>query len=202
MGYTTLLDIVGSVIMGGLLMVILLRTNSSATENTYNYSGDVVIQQSLSNLVNGYVDSDFRKIGYSSDQSLDRTTAITYADTSGVTFKSDIKNNGTICTIKYYLGPKSQLAGTTNPNDMILYREVTAPGQDTVWRFPGVTIFKLLYFGSNNGQDVLLSSPVAITSSIVKIQIYVKMESAIPYSGNYVSAYWNATKEVAVNTNR
>lgn len=39
MGFTTILDILGSVIIGGVLMSIAFRFSDSITERTYNNSG-------------------------------------------------------------------------------------------------------------------------------------------------------------------
>jgi len=198
MGYTTLLDIVGSIIIGGVLMVVLLNTNNNAVQNTYNYGGDVSIQIELTNLVQT-IDSDFRKIGYSSIQTivLDPTKIILLADTSSIKFLSDVSNNGTIDTVYYYLGPTSELSYTTNPNDRILYRITHDSLSSAItMRNPGVTIFRFSYYDSSGSS---LSCPVASLAKISKIQIQLKMESAIPYSGSYVSAYWNGTKRISVN---
>lgn len=198
MGYSTLLDIVGSIIMGGVLMVILLTTNSNAVQTTYNYGGDVSIQKGLTTLVQ-VIDSDFRKIGYSSIQTivLDPTKVILFADTSSIKFLSDVSNNGTIDTVYYYLGPAGELSYTTNPNDRILYRithdTVSSP---ITMRNPGVSIFRFSYYDTSGKS---LSCPVSSLGKIAKIQIQLKMESAIAYSGVYVSAYWNGTKRISVN---
>jgi len=113
MGYTTILDIIGSVIMGGVLMITLLNTQTNAVQNTYNYGGDVNVQQGLALLVNT-IDSDFRKIGYSSIQTivLNPTQVIILADTSKIKFLSDINNNGTIDTVYYYLTTTSGQSNT------------------------------------------------------------------------------------------
>jgi hypothetical protein len=199
MGYTTILDIVGSVIIGGFLMLILMKTNTSAVENTYNYGGDVSIQQSLSALVY-FLDSDFRKIGYTSNLALisDPTKIITSADTSSIKFVSDLNNDSTLETVYYYLSPKSELSNTANPDDRFLYRVVTGASPTQTIKTPGITIFRFAYYDSLNNP---ISCPVSSPNKIAKILIYLKMQSAIPYNGNYVSAYWSGTKRIAVNLN-
>jgi len=47
MGFSTLIDILGSTIMGGLLLLIVLRLNNTATEKTTNYGGELSLQQNL-----------------------------------------------------------------------------------------------------------------------------------------------------------
>jgi len=51
MGYTTILDIIGSVIIGGFILLILYRTNASATENTYNNGSDLIVQEDITTIV-------------------------------------------------------------------------------------------------------------------------------------------------------
>lgn len=198
MGYTTILDIVGSIIIGGVLMLILLNTNISAVQSTYTYGGDVSIQIGLTTLVKT-MDSDFTKIGYSSIQTivLDPTKIILLADTSSIKFLSDVSNNGTIDTVYYYLGPTSELSYTTNPNDRILYRITHDTLSSAItMRNPGVTVFRFSYFDTSGNS---LSCPVSSLAKIAKIQIQLKMESAIPYNGVYASATWTGTKRISVN---
>lgn len=197
MGYSTMLDIVGSIIIGGVLMVTLLSTNSNAVQNTYNYGGDVSIQIGLTGLTQA-IDSDFRKIGYSSIQTivLDPTKVIILADTSSIKFLSDVNNNGSIDTVYYYLGPTSELSYTTNPRDRILYRITHDTSAAVTMKNPGVTIFRFTYSDSSGN---ILSCPVSSPGKIAKIQIALKMESAIPYNGVYVSTFWNSTKRISVN---
>jgi hypothetical protein len=192
MGYTTILDIIGSVIMGGVLMITLLNTHANAVQNTYNYGGDVNVQQGLALLVNT-IDSDFRKIGYSSIQTfvLNPTQVIILADTSKIKFLSDINNNGTIDTVYYYL------TTTSGQSNSILYRMTHDNVSAAVTsQYPGVSIFRFAYYDSSSNQ---LSCPVSSPSKIAKINISLQMQSAQPYNGVYVSTYWNSTKRIAIN---
>jgi len=197
MGYSTIIDIVGSIIMGGVLMVILLTTNSNAVQNTYTYGGDLSIQQGLTSITQ-IIDSDFRKIGYSSILTivLDPTKIILLADTSSIKFLSDVNNNGSVDTVYYYLGATSELSYTTNPRDRNLYRITHDSSSAITMKSPGVTIFRFAYFDSLGNA---LSCPVSSLAKIAKIQISLKMESAIPYKGTYVSSAWNSTKRISVN---
>jgi hypothetical protein len=197
MGYSTILDIVGSVIIGGVLMVILLSTNSNAVQNTYTYGGDVSLQQGLTSLTQ-IIDSDFRKIGYSSILTvvLDPAKIVLLADTSSIKFLSDVNNSGSIDTVYYYLGAVSELSYTTNPRDRILYRITHDTSAAITMRCSGITICRFAYFDTLGNA---LSCPVSALAKIAKIQISLKMESASPYNGTYVSAAWNSTKRISVN---
>ena len=63
MGFSSLIDILGSTIVGGLLLMILLRMNDASVENNYLYSGEKIVQQNLVEVVK-LIEYDFRKIGY------------------------------------------------------------------------------------------------------------------------------------------
>ena len=47
MGFSALIDIAGSVIIGGLLLLILFRMNDNASRNTFKFSGELVLQENL-----------------------------------------------------------------------------------------------------------------------------------------------------------
>ena len=66
MGFSTLLDIIGSAIIGGLLLMILFRMNDTAVQNNYDMNGEKIVQQNLVDLVE-LIEYDFRKIGYCAD---------------------------------------------------------------------------------------------------------------------------------------
>lgn len=192
MGYATILDIIGSVIMGGIVLTSLLNTNVNTVQNIYNYGGDVTVQKYLADVVDT-IDSDFRKIGYSSILTtvLDPTKVIISADTSTIKFLSDVNNNGTIDTVYYYLGT------TNGQSNKVLYRITHDNVSNAVTvLFPGVTILYFAYYDSSGNK---LSCPVSSTVKIAKINISLQMQTAQPYNGAYVTTNWNGTKRVAVN---
>ncbi len=55
-------------IIGGILLLTLFRMNDNATKNTYNFSGELIVQQNLVTTVE-VLEYDFRKIGYCEDPS-------------------------------------------------------------------------------------------------------------------------------------
>ena len=95
MGFNTILDILGSIIVGGLLLLILFKINSNTTSNVYNTNSEANVQQAMVSVVE-VLESDFRKIGYCKDWNLipDPTKAILLADTSKIKFLTDIDNDG------------------------------------------------------------------------------------------------------------
>lgn len=63
MGFSTLIDILGSTLIGGLILLILFRMNDSSVENHYLNSGEMIVQSNLLSVIE-LLEHDFRKIGY------------------------------------------------------------------------------------------------------------------------------------------
>jgi len=62
MGSNVILDIIGSVIIGGILILSIFRVNNSSTEDLYRGSGNLVAQTNLATVVQ-ILETDFRRIG-------------------------------------------------------------------------------------------------------------------------------------------
>ncbi|MCX6169837.1 MAG: hypothetical protein NTX65_10885 [Ignavibacteriales bacterium] len=209
MGFSTLLDIIGSVLGGGFLLVILMRMNATAIQNNYEYSGERIVQQNLVEVVT-LIENDFRKIGYWNYQPNitnpipDPAVAIIQADSTSITFLTDIvtPNNpygdGTVDNIKYYVGPTSDLLATPNPNDRMLYRVInnSTPAGSNL----GVTQFKLTYFDASGVQ--ITNMPSTPPFGINTIQIDVAVENPAAYGNNYSTdnrAIWRQVRLASRN---
>ncbi|MGK9475493.1 hypothetical protein [Melioribacter sp. OK-6-Me] len=189
MGFSTLLDILGSTIVGGMLLLILFRMNDAAVENNYNFSGEKIVQQNLTEVVR-LLEYDFRKIGYCKDWSKipDPTKAILYADSNGIRFLTDIVTttdplgDGVPDEIYYYIDPNDTLTSQTpNPNDVILYRVVnneTPKGANL-----GITKFKLTYYDALGNE--ITNFPEAPPLGISTIQIDIAVENPYAYGNDY-----------------
>jgi hypothetical protein len=222
MGFSVLIDIAGSVIIGGILMLTLFRMNDNATKNTYNFSGELTLQEDLVTTV-AVLEYDFRKIGYCENPLQlphPEQDAILYADTSKIEFYTDLMvppydnphGDSVLDKIEYYLGPK--VTSTPNPNDRMLYRVVN--GVKTGVNL-GITQFRLRYFrdsliasGSTTLAEILPKdlpkvwapgSPTGITA----IQIDIRVENTAAYdAGNnpYRHAFWRQIRLSSRNLKR
>ena len=205
MGFSTLLDIMGSVLGGGILLLILIRMNATAIQNNYEYSGERIVQQNLVEVVT-LIEYDFRKIGYCNAQSNipNPAVAIIHADSSSITFLTDIVTpdhpfgDGSVDTLKYYVGPTSELTNTPNPNDRILYRVINhnAP----VGANLGVTQFKLTFL--NSAGVKITNMPANPPFGIASIQIDVAVENPAAYDNNYSTdnrAIWRQVRLASRN---
>ena len=204
MGFSTLIDILGSTLIGGMLLLILIRLNDAGVENTYMYGGELIVQQNLVDVVS-LLEHDFRKIGFCADwvklkNSLDY---IVEADSNRIKFLTDIESDGIVDSITYYTGPTSELPMTPNPRDKLLYRveNDNAPGGSNL----GITQFSLEYFDSFGNK---LTCPVASPSLIQTMQINIRVEDVYGYDidnadksegDKYSTAFWRQIRLAARN---
>jgi hypothetical protein len=195
MGYTTLLDILGSVIIGGIMMTIAYRLSDTITERTYNHGGELTIQRNLATAAQ-IIEYDFRKIGYCKNWNLlpDPTKALLFADTSTIKFYTDIDNDGDVDSIHYYLGPTSALSGTANPRDRLLYRVLNGEAHKSANL--GITQFYLVYFDALGDT---LTPPLGVNGGVCSIEINLTVESTDAYDQKFSKAFWRQIRMVSRN---
>jgi len=211
MGFTTMLDIIGSMIIGGILMTIAWRLSDAATEKTYNNTGELTIQQNLLTIAQ-MVEFDFRKIGYvytwtgvadPRGGGFVSTQAIIYADSSKIKYYTDLpatstlEGDGNIDSVTYYLGPTSECLNTPNPRDRILYR--IENNDPPVKSNLGVTKFKLTYYDIYGD---ILTSPVPDPNVIQNIEIEIVVEDVAAYDQKYSNAFWKQIRIASRNMSR
>jgi hypothetical protein len=201
MGSQVVIDIIGSFVLFGWLLLSTIKVGTANSENMQSYGGELLVQENLVE-VTKLLEYDFRKIGYCKEPNKlpDPTKAIVLADSTRIRFFSDVDLTGSgpdgiLDSVYYYLGPTSELASTNNPRDRLLYRVVnTQPAKGANL---GVTSFKLLYF---DGQGNLMTPPVtgANLQKIQTIQISLVIENTVaaelvetaPINQKYSSAFW------------
>ena len=201
MGAQVMIDLLGSALIGGIIILTMNQLKGRAIDQTGLYSMTRVTQRNLVS-VTKIVEYDFRKMGYGVPNP---TGAILQADASSITFLGDYNRNGVMDTIKYWLGPTSDLITTPNPNDRILYRKLN---HEQPYKLDyGVTKFKLEYFN----QDL---QTVSMCAAIRIVQINIEVQSQYPlYNDNqevanisskdfYPTAFWKQTRLTSRNLNR
>ncbi|TSA19514.1 hypothetical protein D4R75_08960 [bacterium] len=181
MGTSTIFDIIGSAIVAGMLLLTALRLNAQANETTLVYNGSVRLQQNMVALVE-WVEHDFRRIGYCKNYTKIPfpTQSIRVADSSNITFWTDDQSTGNLDSVRWYIGPTSEMSSTPNPRDRKIYRKInnTTP---VGWNL-GVTQFKLEYY---NYAGTVLTTPVAQPSAIYSMQISIVCESPFTFQEQY-----------------
>ncbi len=195
MGIASIFDLIGSVVIGGVLLITLIKINDSATRNTYGFTGELVVQENLVTSVE-VLEYDFRKIGYCEDPFAIPNTkrAILYADSTDITYLTDVDFDGIPDTMRYYLGPTSELSHTPNPNDRMLYQEING---DRAGVNLGITLFKLKYFGAL-GEELSLPRSFPPTG-IFSMQIDIRIENTSAYDEEYRYAFWRQIRLASRN---
>ncbi len=177
MGFSTILDILGSMIIGSILLSITLRLNDSATGKTYNNSAELSLQENMATVAQ-IIETDFRKIGYCADWNKfpDPSKAVVYADESSIKYLTDIDSDSNMDSIRYYLGPTSELLSTPNPRDRMLYRVLNNETPKT--SNLGVTQFRLVYFDALGDT---IPPPITTPGLITSVEINLAVESVAAY---------------------
>ena len=171
-----LLEIIGTTIIGGFIILIIFNLNSTILESSSNQKFDKIAQENLTSLVEE-IEYDLRKIGYRAPDPV-----ILSADSNSISFRYDVDNNGTPDVINYFTSDTTALSSTPNPRDVYLYRTVNGGGGQLITSNLGVTNFRLWYFDSNGN--------LTTTASDVRtIKYALNVESVFPYDGEYESAY-------------
>jgi len=196
MGYATILDIAGSILIGAMLLGIILKLNNTASWSIYSNAGELNCQTNLTNM-SMMLESDFRKIDYCSDNTniQDPANAILAADTTSIKFISDLNKDGKMDTVYYYLGPATELNSTANPRDKILYRIVNNAaklGSDA-----GITRFYIVYYDIN-GDTVHTPVASASLSLINDIELNMNIEN-VTIDSSRANSYWRQARLTVPN---
>lgn len=204
MGSTALLDIIGSSIIGGLLLVAALRMNDSATSNTFHSQEQLSVQQNMTSLINN-LEYDFRKIGYAADPTLvpASNSMIVHGDSTRIKFLAQLENNGSVDTVEWYLGTDSSICA--NPHVKMLYRRVAAKNgvSATYASNLGVTQFSLLYFTQAVGgvPSDTIATPFDYPTLAKLIEIDLRVEPTSAYDTAYSSTFsvWRQIRLTSMN---
>ena len=195
MGYSTIIDILGSVVVGGMLMLILFRLNDASVANSFQYNGELIIQKNLVEIVS-LLEYDLRKIGYCAiwENMPDPSKAIIAVDSTSIKFLTDTDSDGNVDTLSYYLGSLSELSGTPNPRDRMLYRKVNK--ETPLSSNLGVTRFYFTFFNVF-GNEIPL--PVTQPGEIQTMQIDIAVEDISAYDQQYRRMFWRQIRLAARN---
>ncbi len=187
---STLLDIVGSSFIAGMLLLLVLKMNLFMSNASFASDNELKLQQNAKTLAE-ILNNDFRKIGYKHTG-----TAFIAAEKERIKFVGDLQRPGQsgfgiADTVEYFIRDTSYSSGTTNPDDIVLVRILN--GNDSI-AGPSLGLVKLQF----NYLDSL-STP---TADLTKIK-YIKTEfwvEPIDQADNFVTGqqdsvftYWEFT---------
>ena len=195
MGFSTIIDVLGSIIIGGLLLLILMRLNGTVTEHYYITGSDRNLQRSLAETAI-LIERDFRKMGFCADpyKITETMDIVIVADSDFISFYTDVDKDENLDIMTYFVSDTNALAATKNPRDRILYRQINS---DTPLMIStNITRFLLEYY------DVfgkVLTSPVASPGNISHLKISMRVEDPEAYNEQYSNAYWQQVRLTSKN---
>ncbi len=217
MGSSTILDIIGSFIVGGLLLISCLQLKLGASENQFVYNSSVNLQTSLVTLTTRMED-DFRKIAYCQNSEISPpSNAVLYADTSRFCFLGDMNNNGTLDAVEYSLGapyvPGNAIIKTVVRKywkDVGVITSPPASSAATTIDSMKVGCTQLLYhYKTQNTDSSILTTPVVLSQkSIGIIDLAISLQSVTTITDNahaYIQdtslykIYWRQFRVVGKN---
>jgi hypothetical protein len=173
-----LLDLMGSTIIGGLIVSMIINFNVFQSNSIFSSDSELQLQQNAKTLAE-ILNHDFRKIGYRYDN-----TAFVEADSERISFYSDVDRDGNIDLVTYMLGDTTEVSGTTNPRDRILYRIVNS---DTIsGPSLGLTKAKFSYFNGSGVETTTLSE-----IQYVKAELWIETIERV--DGGHPFTYWELT---------
>jgi len=196
MGYSTILDIIGAFVIGGILLLTLFRVNDNTVQNYFYYNSDFILQRDLVDII-FIVEGDLRRIGYCADPDnlVPPNQTILSADSNAITFVTDLQKVGKLDTVAYRTGTTSDLSETPNPRDIPLYRVINNGDEER--SITGVvTQFRLVYFDAL-GNTIPL--PIVDPGEIQTMELSIKVENAAAYNQNYANAYWRQVRLASKN---
>jgi hypothetical protein len=203
----SLLDLLASTIFGGVLLIIIVNASDIATENNGKFNGDEVVQEMLVSTAR-ILEGEFRNMGFGISRD---SSAVRFADTSRITFLCAEPNSmTTIDTIKYRLGPTSELLKTKNELDRFLYRKVNNQAELAVGV---VTLFKLKYLNVTGDSLPTPVTPDRLSEIyVVELTLEVQNPAAISRQAAlinpgertalYSSSLWQQTRLASQNYRR
>ncbi|MEJ2196608.1 MAG: hypothetical protein P8X73_17380 [Ignavibacteriaceae bacterium] len=178
-----LLDIVGSFIIAGMVVMILLTVNINHSASSDAILFTTLEQQKVTDVSN-LIEYDFYKLGYCISGE-----KISVADSNEIKFYTDIDNNNFNDSIHYYLGETTDLSYTSNPNDRLLYRRRN--DTDSLSTSIPVVDFNLSYFDSIGNTLDYASLTSSVGRELIKsIKINIKVESDEMYDDHYRVSEW------------
>jgi hypothetical protein len=178
----TILDIMGATIVGGIVLMLLIKLNVTTGQARYSSDTDLQVQGNAKTLAD-IIDNDLRKIGYKYGSG-----AITEADSNKITFYSDIDNNWSVNKVTLCSSDAGADHASSNPHNRILYRVVdndTSKGPSL-----GLTRLKFTYMNLDGKVTTTLDS-----IKYIKAEIWIESGVQVTYQNKpeYLTSFWEVT---------
>ncbi len=182
---SNMLDIVGSVVLFGILILTIGRVQTNLNTAMYENSFTQITQRNAVALAR-QLEFDFAKIGYHVATPSERIKA---ADSTYIKFKSDLANVNAVDEIEYWIGDSTDAPTTLNPFDFPIYRKDKEGTIEQLW---GAVNLRFQYYNMNYQQ---LPTPVVADSltKIYAIRLQFIIEGREPAGSAIDTTYYSIT---------
>ena len=182
----TWLDIIGSVLIGTLVMFLIMKLNYQVSTNSTEITSNGIVQNYLTTITT-IMENDLYKIGYR----ISDPNKLNIADSNRFSYKADVNNDGTTDSVRYYFGTTSQAGKTTNPNDKPLFKVLNG---GTPVRIGFIRDCRFTYYDSTGRQISSYGASATISDTLKKVRmvnVYIKCESPYLINKYYQSAEYS-----------
>ena len=174
----------GSVVVGALLFMLIIKLQLFSSQTSYSSDSELQVIQNTKTLAE-IIDYDLRKIGYRHDTS---QPAILVADSTELSFYSDIDTSGTVDIVHYFISDSTHSTGTMNPKDIVLNRTVNG---GSLMSGPSLGLIKLRFSYLNKSQAKI---PYNLTSANLDSIRYIKTEMWVESTDAVADAYADTSR--------
>lgn len=196
-----MMDLIGSVVIAGYVILLGLRLNSNINDNAVATSTNVNLQEAMVDIVNT-IESDFKKVGYGLP---DPTLAVAYADSQRIRFRADMDRNGTIDSVEWYVGSAIlKLSGNQLKRDSLWVRNLFRRFNNGAAQIAAVNVtqFNLKYLDQDGGTTNTLGNIAMIESTIAISSPFKVVDQVNPDKTVYASTIWRQGRTSTRNTKR
>jgi hypothetical protein len=182
----TWLDIIGSIIIGSLVIFLIMKLNYQVSTNSTEISSNGMVQSYLTT-ISSVMENDLYKIGYR----ISDPNKLNIADSNRFSYKADVNNDGTADSVRYYLGDTSKAKYTNNPNDKPLFKVLNG-GTPAIMGI--VRDCHFTYYDSTGRQISSYGASSTILDTLKKVRVvkvYIKCESPNLINNYYQSAEYS-----------
>lgn len=157
MGSSTYLDIIGSMMIFGLLFASMLQLNANASQGNYAYNQNYILQRNMV-VLTVLLETDLKHVG---DGVFNQNGGIMKADTTDLIFKSVlVPGSGVVNKVEWKLEPAGSGTVYSAPNNTrILYIDRIVDGVTQRMNL-GVTKFLLSYWSVYHPDSGITNTPI------------------------------------------
>ena len=175
------INLLGSIVIGALLLLAILNMNSTMTAKSYEHTLDNMVRGSTTTTAE-MISHDFHKIGFGVTNPANMISSF---DSTSIQFLGDLDADGIMDTLTYTLSDIAAASNTPNPRDRYIYRQVNNGPQVDIGL--GVTDFKLRYFDATG---YVTTNPGDIDCIEIQLTVESIISCIVNDSTYYARNYW------------